>query len=73
MNTLIRDGILNYTSGIITVHSMERLEAEMELYSNVALAHGIGWKSEGVLIRLCMRMKQSAAGNYDLSVPGRRF
>ena len=33
VNTLIRDGILNYTSGIITVHSMERLEAEMELYS----------------------------------------
>lgn len=33
VTTLIRDGILHYKSGIITVHSMERLEAEMELYS----------------------------------------
>ena len=33
VHTLIRDGILDYKSGIITVHSMERLEEEIKLYS----------------------------------------
>lgn len=33
VQTLIRDGILDYKSGIITVHSMERLEEEIKLYS----------------------------------------